>query len=272
MTEFERATAVEQVSGLHWRGEIVPGWRIGEVPNGGYVLAIAGRVLSRALTHPDPLSIHILYTAPTGLGPVDCEVTPLRQGGSTSYAALAMRQDGELKAYVTACYSELDGLSGESWSSAERPRIVPPEEVAPLGVHGIELRTSVDQRYVRGADVFRRQPPDRSGVFEGWLSLADGGDGGLMGLLLFADCMAPPVFTVYGPLQWVPTLELSVQLRARPAPGPVQARFQSRYLSDGVVEEDGELWDSTGRLVALSRQTSKVRVRPQPRREAGSAQ
>jgi hypothetical protein len=266
MSEFARATAVEQVGEQCWQGQVVPGWRIGEVPNGGYILAIAGRALSQALAHPDPLSVHIVYTAPTQLGPIDCEVLPLRRGGSTSHGALAMRQEGELKAYVTACYTHLDRLQGESWSSVSRPQIAPLAQVPALGVHGIELRTRVNQHYARGAGVFRREQPDRSGVFEGWLTLEDGSEPGLLGLLLFADSMAPPVFTVFGPLQWVPTLELSVQLRAVPAPGPIQARFRSRYLSDGVVEEDGELWDCEGRLVALSRQTSKVRLRPQPRR------
>ncbi len=266
MSRFDEATAAVQVSERSWHAEVQPGWRIGEVPNGGYLLAIAGRVLSQALAHPDPLTMQIMFTAPAALGPMECEVQPLREGGSTSYAALAMRQDGELKAYVTACYCDLDRLQGESWSSVERPHIPPPEQVPPLGIHGIELRESVNQHYLRGDEVFLQRAPDGSGVFEGWLSLADGGDGGVLALLLFADAMAPPVFTVYGPLQWVPTLELGVQLRARPAPGPVQARFQSRYLSEGVVEEDGELWDSRGQLVALSRQTSKVRVRPHPRR------
>jgi hypothetical protein len=263
---FDRATAAEQVAESQWCAEIHKGWRIGDVPNGGYVLAIAGRVLSRALPHPDPLTVHILYTAPTTLGPLDCQVDCLRSGGSTSHATLAMRQQGELKAHVTACYCDLDALHGESWSGAERPAIPPVDEIPPLGVHGIELRESVNQHYSRGLEVFRRGEPDKSGVFEGWLRLADGSDAGVLGLLLFADCMSPPVFTVFGPLQWVPTLELSVQLRAKPVPGPIQARFRSRYMSRGVVEEDGELWDAEGNLVALSRQTSKVLVRPQGRK------
>ena len=262
MSWFEQATAVEKVTDDLWRGEIHPGWRIGQVPNGGYVLAIAGRALAEALPHPDPLTVHILYTAPTELGPVDCHIERLRSGGSTTHATLAMRQEGVLKAQVTACYSDLEALDGESWSIVQRPEVPPIEEVTPVGVHGIEFRESVNQHYSRGGEVFRRGEPEGSGVFEGWLSQVDGADPGVLGLLLYADAMAPPVFTVYGPLQWVPTLELSVQLRARPAPGPVQARFRSRYMSHGVVDEDGELWDSEGKLVALSRQTSKVRIRP----------
>jgi hypothetical protein len=55
-------------------------------------------------------------------------------------------------------------------------------------------------------------------------------------------------------------VELTVQVRARPAPGPLQARLFSRHLTRGVIEEDGEYWDSTGQLVAISRQTAKIRV------------
>ena len=192
----------------------------------------------------------------------------MRTGGSTSHAALSMRQGGELKAHVTASYTDLAKLKGENWSSSLRADIASAEKVPPIGEHGIELRQNVNQHYVSGGEVFKRGEPDGSGCFNGWLSLVDGSDPGVLGLLLFADGMAPPVFTVYGALQWVPTLELSVQLRAHPAPGPVQVRFRSRYMSHGIVEEDGELWDSTGQLVALSRQTSKVRVR----RREGSGQ
>jgi hypothetical protein len=261
-SQFERDTAVEQLSDTRWRVHVVPGWRIGTVPNGGYMLALAGRVLSQALPHPHPLTVHCLYCAPGEIGPAECEVELLRRGKSTSHATLVMRQGGEVKIHVTASYSRLDQLNGENWSNVKRPEITPYSECTPVGEHGIEFRQRINQCYASGGGVFRREDPDGTGRFNGWLSFTDGAAPDLLSLLLFADGMAPPVFTVFGPLQWVPTLDLSVQLRRAPAPGPIQVRFCTRYMTDGIVEEDGELWDSTGELVALSRQASKVRVIP----------
>jgi len=52
----------------------------------------------------------------------------------------------------------------------------------------------------------------------------------------------------------VPTVELTVHVRGIPAPGPLQCRFSTRFVQGDSFEEDGEVWDSAGRLVALSRQ------------------
>ncbi|MGF2075329.1 hypothetical protein, partial [Enterococcus casseliflavus] len=53
---------------------------------------------------------------------------------------------------------------------------------------------------------------------------------------------------------WVPTVELTVHVRATPAPGPLRCRFSSHFVTGGLLSEDGEIWDSTGALVAQSRQ------------------
>ena len=46
MGAFDDAIAVKKVADNRWLGDIPPGWRIGEVPNGGLVLALAGAVLT----------------------------------------------------------------------------------------------------------------------------------------------------------------------------------------------------------------------------------
>jgi hypothetical protein len=45
-----------------------------------------------------------------------------------------------------------------------------------------------------------------------------------------------------------------VHVRARPAPGWLQARFTTDVLVDGYLNEDGAVWDSEGQLVVQSRQ------------------
>ena len=261
MGQFARETAIEQIGDHHYRGELCEGWRIGEVPNGGYVLAIAGRALQAVLPHKDPLTVSAFYLAPTQLGPIECYVEFLGGGRSTSFAEVKMYQQGELKVKVTAAYTTLDKLSGESWSAGDRPQFPGWDECVAPPDKGLEFRNRAETRLVSGAEVFNRGEPDGSGAFCGWVRHSDGADPDVIGLLMFADAFPPPVFTVYGPVGWVPTVELTVQVRAHPAPGPLQVRLASRHMSKGVIEEDGEYWDSAGQLVAISRQTAKVRLR-----------
>ena len=85
MGQFERETAIERVGENRFRGELCEGWRIGAVPNGGYVLAVAGRALRAVLPHQDPLTVSAYYMAPTTLGAIDCQVELLGGGRGTSF-------------------------------------------------------------------------------------------------------------------------------------------------------------------------------------------
>jgi len=60
------------------------------------------------------------------------------------------------------------------------------------------------------------------------------------------------------PVAWTPTVELTAHVRASPAPGWLRCRFSTRFVTAGFLEEDGEVWDSTGRLVGQSRQLALV--------------
>jgi hypothetical protein len=68
----------------------------------------------------------------------------------------------------------------------------------------------------------------------------------------------PPVTFDLGLFGWAPTIELTVHVRAVPAPGWLQVRHATRNLAGGLFEEDCEVWDEAGRLVAQSRQLART--------------
>jgi acyl-CoA thioesterase len=92
-------------------------------------------------------------------------------------------------------------------------------------------------------------------AYEGWMRFADGREPDLYSLPLFLDAAAPPALE-FGTES--STLELTVHLRARPAPGWLAYRAVTHHLADGYHEEDAEVWDSAGRMVAQSRQLAVV--------------
>ena len=261
MLKFSQDTAVEQVSEHRWRGIIAPDWGIAGIPNGGYVMALGARALQAALPHGDPLTVTAYYLEPTAPGPVECEVEVLRTGGSASHGSVRLFQNQTLKVVLIGVFADLAQTRGESRINATKPDIRPYEECVPL-------RTPLELTFARQVlqrvnpqqqQTFTGQP-DGGGSLSGWLELADGATTDPLALLMFADGFPPPVFTYYGPTGWVPTLELTVQVRAVPAPGPIQCHFETNYLTRGILEEDGYLWDSDDQLVAISRQTAKFRL------------
>ena len=260
MSQFLSHTSVSSQGNSRWQAEVHRGWRIGSVANGGYVLALVGRSLSEALNQPDPLSINAFYLAPVALGQVEVSVESLSETRSTHFASADLKQEGQLKLRATAAYTDLDRLSGPDWTNVAPPEVPAFDDVAAPAMSHLEIHQSIDLRMVEGAEVFTGGQTNGSGEFVAWLAHKDSTAPGPIDLLMFADIMPPPIFTIYGAYGWVPTVELTVQVRRKPAAGPLLARHTTRQVSSGVAETDTEIWDVNGDLAAMARQTYKVRM------------
>ena len=260
MSQFLTHTAMSSQGDCRWQGEVHRGWRIGSAANGGYVLALVGRALSEALNHPDPLSINAFYLAPVVLGEVEVSAESLSETRSTHFASADLRQEGKLKLRVTAAYTDLDKLKGPDWTNVTPPDVPSMEAVQTPAMSHLEIHQSIDVRMVQGAEVFTEDKITGTGEFIAWLAHKDGAAPDPIDLLMFVDMMPPPIFTLYGAYGWVPTVELTVQVRRKPAAGPLLARHTTRQVTRGVAETDTEIWDVSGDLVAMARQTCKVRM------------
>ncbi|HEV7678611.1 MAG TPA: thioesterase family protein [Candidatus Dormibacteraeota bacterium] len=262
--EFDTDTAVEQIAPHTWRGAVSDRWSIGPYPNGGYVLAIALNAVRREVPHPDPFTVTAHYLSPPQHAPIDVEVEVIRSGRAHSTAMARMLQDGRERVRILANYGDHSQSQGPTIVQGEPPAMPPPDECPPTPVNGpmpngliAAIRDRIEVRPAPGTMGWADGSRSGRGELGGWARFADGRPLDTHALPLLADGLPPAVFNL-SEGGWVPTLELTVHVRARPAQGWLRCWFRTRFLVDGYLEEDGELWDSEGRLVALSRQLARL--------------
>ena len=251
-------------------GHVDPAWNIGGNPNGGYLLAIAAQALRQTTPdQPNPLSITAHYLLP-GLADQACQVDTqlLRRGRSISTVRATLTQCGGARLALLAAMGDLGESRADSSGRAvampslsmPKPQIPPPEDC--VGRSGAAQGVVLP---ILGRLEIRLHPqqamPGAAGqaIVSGWIRFADGRPPDALACLLMVDAFPPAVFGLLGMVGWVPTIELTVQLRRRPAPGWLLGQFWSHDLSDGRLVEDGALWDTDGQLVAQSRQLALVR-------------
>jgi len=260
---FAADTSMQAAGDGRYEGRVAEGWDIRGNANGGYLLALTGRTLVAHTGRPDPVTVtaHYLNPVPAGPARIDCEI--IRAGRRFVTARACLARGERALVHVTGTFADLGAIpKGPERMDGGPPELPPPERcvargeehpgsVSPL-VYNIDVRLHPeDAGYGSG------QPSGRA-LMRGWFRVPGADAVEPVGLLLAADCFPPTIFNADLPAGWTPTLELTVHVRARPAPGWVRARFASRFVGGGLLEEDGELWDASGKLVAQSRQLALV--------------
>jgi acyl-CoA thioesterase len=240
-----------------WAGAIRDGWDIAGNANGGYLLAIAGRAMGATLGRPDPVTVTGHYLSPGRPGPVTVEVEVAKQGRlfATATATLASTDRPLLR--VIGTFGSLDGGPATELVDVEPAPMPPPEAcvpVEPAGAFPPPFMGQVELRLHPEDAAFGNGAPSGRPLMRGWFRLRHDEPVDTVALLCAADAFPPTVFNANLPQAWTPTVELTAHVRARPEPGWLRCRFATHYVTGGFLEEDGEIWDRSGRLVAQSRQ------------------
>ena len=270
-SEFDRAIEVserEEDPGSDSRSYdavMDAGWQIGGGINGGLLLAAMANALRSSVGsgHVDPVSISAYYLSATKPGPATMRTQVLRSGRSMSTASCSLLQtdgDSEVeRVRALATYGDVSALPDDVRTTAVPPQMPPPEECVwsadapPTFLAQAGLLERLDLRLDPACVGWAVGEPSGNGLMQGWLRMADGREPDTLLLLLAVDAL-PPVTFELGLFGWTPTLELTAHVRAVPAPGWLRIKATTRNLAGGMLEEDAEVWDSAGRLVAQSRQ------------------
>ncbi|HEX3604747.1 MAG TPA: thioesterase family protein [Candidatus Dormibacteraeota bacterium] len=263
--EYDADTAVEPLGEGSWAATVSPRWSIGPHANGGYALGLALSAATRVVPHPDPFAVSAHFLRPTVPGPAEIATEPLRAGRAHSTAVARLFQEGRERLHVVTTFGDLDSLAGGlDVMTAGPPELPPPDECRPLHrgtlPNGLrdDLRGRLDARVAPGTAGWLDGAPSGRGELLGWVRFRDGRPPDAACLPFVCDAMPPAAFDLTPVPAWLPTIELTVQVRGRPHPGWLRCRYTTRFILGGYLEEDAEIWDQTDRLVALSRQLARM--------------
>lgn len=255
---FSADTAVSPVGPAEYTGTIHDGWDIVGNANGGYLLAIAARAMMAASDRPHPVVLNAHYLSPGRPGPVTVNPEVIKVGRRFVTVRANMRSPDKELVTVLGSFGDIGTLEGPMRIDAEPPQLPGPEDcsrIAP-GPGGFPpaLMGRMDLRLHPDDAGYACGEPSGSPLVRGWFRLLDDEPIDPFALLLAVDAFPPTIFNANLPVSWAPTLELTTHIRGIPEPGWLRCRFSTRFISGGLLEEDGEIWDESGRLVAQSRQ------------------
>jgi acyl-coenzyme A thioesterase PaaI-like protein len=254
------ATAVAPDGPGRFAVTVAPEWSIGGRPHGGYLMALALRAAVAASPHPDGLALSTHFLRPPAFGPAVIEVDELRVGRSVAtHRARLIEQDAPvLEMTVTSgtLPTEPPTWSTPAITLPPRDQCVPARRKTPTGVdvaimdYTEVLLDPATLGWALGAD--GPQPPE----VRAWVRLRDE-PSDPYAVVFAADVLPPTVFAL-GLLGWAPTVEMTIHLRARPAPGWLQVAASTSLVRGRWFEEDVSVWDEDGAIVGQGRQLALV--------------
>ncbi len=233
-------------------------------PNGGYILAAMLTGLADEMettsTGSDggasgPRVAAITYHGPPSNGAAEMICRPVRHGRTIQTGDATLTQDGRLIAQLTASFGPRSG-DRPSVELGTPPQLPDPETLPDPrsalpdeGIFGrVDYRLAAPPGFFVGA-------PSQDPTYELWQRRSDGRVGDWATLAFFCDSFVPPVFELGPDVATASlTVQLTVHLHRLPTTPWIATRFTTRHVVDGFHEEDGELWDADGHLLAQSRQ------------------
>lgn len=250
---FSEATAVVADGGVY-RARIHEGWDINGNANGGYLMAIATRALSAATGRPDPIATSAFFLAPGRVGDVTITVVPIKTGKrfATASATLADATGKPILQVMSSLGEAHDDATSLTIVEPPTFELPSPEHCVPRSDSSINFHHRLEM-LIHPDDDLAGEPSGRCEM-RGWFRLPNDEPMDAHALVQAFDAFPPAIFNSGHEHGWVPTVELTAHIRAVPVGPWLKCRFTSRFVSNGYLEEDGEIWDTDGRFLGQSRQ------------------
>ncbi len=257
---FDQDIALTSSEPFVLKGNISSNWLINGNPHGGHILSIIANAMSAYSEKKATPILTASYLSRCMQEELDLYIEQISESKQYNRMQARLFQRGVERVRAMGTFAdEKDACFIERYEKAV-PQIAPLEQCLQIPV--LPKYTLYDQLDIR-------LDPECTGWIvndfsekseqKGWAKFKDERPFDMLSIALIADSFPPSVYASQGPVGWVPTMELSVSIRNVPDTKWVKCIFKTNFINCGLMEEDGEIWDENGGLVAISRQIAQYR-------------
>ncbi len=250
-----------------WTIDISPDWKVNVGPNGGFIGAIMLRALREELDYPQTRSATVHFLSASVPGPAEVQTEIVKKGRSLSTATARLIQNDRVIAILLTTFGSPRDLS-VNFSDLVMPEVAQPEDIPPehhmsgaMMTHS-EFRDHFDQRLAIGPI-----PPDvtEQARVGGWTRFRDARLFDDEAIVTISDSWFPSLLAKpFDEPVHAPTVDHTVHFLAELplADNKIDdfllVEFETEIASQGYLIESGNIWSSTGQLIARSRQLAVI--------------
>ncbi|MQY06744.1 thioesterase family protein [Actinomadura macrotermitis] len=261
MSRFGDATTIKQVGEGRYEAELDGAFGMAEAVNGGYLMALLGNAAVDATPHAHPVATATSFLRTAHPGRAEIVVDVRKVGRTAATARVTLRQDDRDAVEALVTTATLDAATEPSFlGEPPAPRLPALGDCVTFedaDRNPESFPGQVEMHFDPATMGWLDGEPSGRPELRGWFRLRDPHPNDAAALALAVDAL-PPVALNAGARGWSPTVELTWHMRAVPAPGRLALHGTGRLVAGGWFDEEVEVWDEAGRLVAQSRQIARL--------------
>ena len=261
MNLFDKDIQISESDHSRFAGTISENWSVNGNPNGGYLMAMMVNAMLRKSDKKATPVVTANYLSRCVPGKIEIHIAEITRSRQFTRFEARLIQEGDEKIRALGTFVSDNNDCAITRYESKAPELAPIEECVPMSVPpSYTLFQNLDLRldpacagWMTGGEL-----TDVS-LNKGYFRFRDGRPLDLFPLFLIIDSMPPAAMASQGATAWVPTIELSVNVRNLPKTDRLKCSLRTRFITCGILEADGEVWDEKGNLAAISRQIAQFK-------------
>ena len=271
MNQFERFQEAIKLENLEDNKFIVnpdTNYFVGNTPHGGYLMAVMHKALTNILPHSTAISSSVQYLDRIDAKTFELEVETFKTSRGSSSGIVKLKQDDKICTTFTGTCSDFEFMKGYDGLQKPLPNIFNEGDkkdyikmnydkiskgFTPAFIQQLECLIHPDHAWWNRDSNDKNNEARCSAFLE-----MQGGIPDQFCLSFYSDILPPVVSNKYGPLGWIPTITLTTHIRQLPSTSELYADFKATDINKGYFEQDCNIWDLNGNLVASSRQLTRI--------------